>query len=84
MAMAHEIADQNSMISMALTKSLIWRGEGTPEDQHLLDSKASEFFSFLFFLVALVNLMDFGITLSLSILMDFLRSARCWKLFGLY
>lgn len=40
LAMAKEIASQNSMLSMALTKALIWRGEGTPEEQHLLDSKA--------------------------------------------
>lgn len=40
MKMAHEIANNNSMISMAVTKALVWRGGESPEDTHLLDSAA--------------------------------------------
>ncbi|KAM0755977.1 enoyl-CoA hydratase/isomerase family protein [Meredithblackwellia eburnea MCA 4105] len=40
LALASEIALNNSMISMAVTKALVWRGKETPEEQHLLDSKA--------------------------------------------
>lgn len=28
------------MVSMAVTKALVWRGMDDPEEQHLLDSKA--------------------------------------------
>ncbi|KAK4055428.1 hypothetical protein OIO90_003266 [Microbotryomycetes sp. JL221] len=38
--LAHEIANNNSAISMALTKALVWRGKDSPEAQHLLDSRA--------------------------------------------
>lgn len=34
-ALAHD-----RMTSLALTKALVWRAAATPEDQHLLDSKA--------------------------------------------
>ncbi|KAK4048105.1 hypothetical protein OIV83_004975 [Microbotryomycetes sp. JL201] len=40
MKLAHEIARNNSAISMALTKNLVWRGKDSPEAQHLLDSRA--------------------------------------------
>lgn len=40
LAIASEIARNNSAISMAVTKALVWRPEATPEEQHLLDSKA--------------------------------------------
>ncbi|TPX31848.1 hypothetical protein SmJEL517_g04932 [Synchytrium microbalum] len=37
--LAQEIAKENSMVSIALTKGLTWRGASTPEGQHLLDSR---------------------------------------------
>ena len=40
LSLASEIASNNSAISMAVTKALVWRPEATPEQQHLLDSKA--------------------------------------------
>ncbi|KAI5476736.1 hypothetical protein MNV49_007326 [Pseudohyphozyma bogoriensis] len=40
LSLAKEIATNNSPISMALTKALVWRGKDSPEEQHLLDSKA--------------------------------------------
>ncbi|KAL8292771.1 hypothetical protein RQP46_001383 [Phenoliferia psychrophenolica] len=40
LALASEIARNNSAISMAVTKALVWRPQSTPEEQHLLDSKA--------------------------------------------
>lgn len=40
LALAREIASNNSMVSMALTKALVWRPKATPEEQHLLDSKS--------------------------------------------
>jgi enoyl-CoA hydratase/carnithine racemase len=40
MEMAKSIAANTSAISCAMVKSMIWRGYQTPEEQHLLDSKA--------------------------------------------
>ncbi|SCZ97334.1 BZ3500_MvSof-1268-A1-R1_Chr4-2g07144 [Microbotryum saponariae] len=38
--LAKDISLSNSMISSSLIKGLVWRGMDSPEDQHLLDSKA--------------------------------------------
>ncbi|KAI9016750.1 enoyl-CoA hydratase [Hyaloraphidium curvatum] len=39
---ARLIATKTSAISVALAKNLIWRGTSSPEEQHLLDSKAMQ------------------------------------------
>ncbi|KXS19600.1 ClpP/crotonase [Gonapodya prolifera JEL478] len=39
LAVAREIAEACSPVSIALTKSLIWRGTNSAEEQHLLDSE---------------------------------------------
>lgn len=39
---ARLIATKTSAISTAMAKFLIWRGTGSPEEQHLLDSKAMQ------------------------------------------
>ena len=39
MELARELAKENSTISMAIIKNLIWRNPGDPESTHLLDSK---------------------------------------------
>ena len=36
---AEEIAERVSLVSAYLTKELVWRGPGTPEETHLLDSE---------------------------------------------
>ncbi|TPX35043.1 hypothetical protein SmJEL517_g02399 [Synchytrium microbalum] len=36
--LAHEVADNCSLVSLAVSKALMWRDAGTPEGQHLLDS----------------------------------------------
>ncbi|KXS19482.1 ClpP/crotonase [Gonapodya prolifera JEL478] len=38
--LARNLAKKNSTVSMALAKHLVWKGTATPEEQHLLDSKA--------------------------------------------
>ncbi|KAI9003422.1 ClpP/crotonase-like domain-containing protein [Hyaloraphidium curvatum] len=38
--MARTIATKTSALSCAMVKALVWRGAGTPEEQHLLDSRA--------------------------------------------
>lgn len=40
LSLAHEIASSTSAISAATNKALVWRGLSTPEEQHLLDSRA--------------------------------------------
>ncbi|TPX31847.1 hypothetical protein SmJEL517_g04933 [Synchytrium microbalum] len=40
LALAREIGKENSATSMAMIKTLIWRNPGSPEETHLLDSKA--------------------------------------------
>ncbi|KAI8850306.1 peroxisomal enoyl-CoA-hydratase [Chytridium lagenaria] len=40
LALAKEIAANNSVISGAVSKALVWHGTGSAEEQHLLDSKA--------------------------------------------
>lgn len=40
LTLAREIATNNSAVSAALIKALVWRGASSPEGQHLLDSKA--------------------------------------------
>lgn len=40
MSLAHEIVSSTSAISAATNKALVWRGLSTPEEQHLLDSRA--------------------------------------------
>ena len=40
MRIARDIVKNNSMTSLAITKALVWRAKDTPEEQHLLDSKA--------------------------------------------
>lgn len=39
LALARRLAQENSVISMALNKTMIWRCPSTPEETHLLDSK---------------------------------------------
>ncbi|KAI9020561.1 enoyl-CoA hydratase/isomerase family protein [Hyaloraphidium curvatum] len=43
--LAHEIARENSEISMAMIKGLIWHPAESPEGQHLLDSRVGFFVS---------------------------------------
>ena len=40
LALAHEIASNCSSLSTALIKGLVWHGCSSPEEQHLLDSRA--------------------------------------------
>lgn len=40
MRIARSIVKNNSMTSSAVLKALVWRAKDTPEEQHLLDSKA--------------------------------------------
>ncbi|KAI9343910.1 enoyl-CoA hydratase/isomerase family protein [Zopfochytrium polystomum] len=40
LALADEIAVNNSLVSCAMLKSLFWRGGSSPEEGHLLDSEA--------------------------------------------
>ncbi|KAJ3099090.1 hypothetical protein HDU97_003469 [Phlyctochytrium planicorne] len=40
LALAHEIAENASAISIAVSKGLVWHGTDSAEEQHLLDSKA--------------------------------------------
>jgi enoyl-CoA hydratase/carnithine racemase len=40
MRIARDIVKNNSMTSLAIVKALVWRAKDTPEEQHLLDSKA--------------------------------------------
>jgi hypothetical protein len=40
LTLAKRLAKENSLVSMALNKELIWRNPGDPEATHLLDSKA--------------------------------------------
>ncbi len=39
-ALAGRLTRENSLVSMALTKSLLWRGLDSPEATHLVDSQA--------------------------------------------
>ena len=41
LSLAKELAQNTSMLSIAMTKSLLWRGSGngSPEEQHLLESR---------------------------------------------
>lgn len=45
MDLATEIARENSEISMAMIKGLVWHPENSPEGQHLLDSRVGFFVS---------------------------------------
>jgi enoyl-CoA hydratase/carnithine racemase len=38
--LAKRLVTENSVVSMALTKSLMWRGLDSPESTHLIDSQA--------------------------------------------
>lgn len=40
MAMAKEMCELNSVLSMASIKAMVWHGYPTAEEQHLLDSEA--------------------------------------------
>ncbi|KAJ3417192.1 hypothetical protein HDV05_006398 [Chytridiales sp. JEL 0842] len=40
MKLAHDIAENTSSISAAMTKALVWRGGDSAEAQHLIDSKS--------------------------------------------